>query len=127
MSTPDTWPLATDLDAQTFDHVSIVVHDLGRAAMKGGQPLIIGRTFRNVRFEGPAVFLAASGNSFDATDFGYTGGDIRNMILRPASPNKVIGAVAFQNCSFVGCRFFAVGFTGPESFLEQLLALRTTQ
>jgi hypothetical protein len=127
MAGTDTWPLATDLDAQTFDQVSIVLHDLGRAAMKSGQPLITDRTFRNVRFEGPSVFLAASGNSFDATDFGYSGGDVRNLILRPASPSKVIGAVAFRDCTFVGCRFFAIGFTGPESFLKQLLALGTPQ
>ena len=127
MSETESWPLATDLGAQTFDHVSIILHDIGRAALAAGQPTVTGRTFRNVRFEGPAVFLAAAGNSFDSTDFGYSGGDIRNLVLRPASPTQVIGAIPFQNCSFIGCRFFAVGFTGPEAFLQQLLALRTTQ
>jgi hypothetical protein len=37
----------------------------------------------------------------------------------------VVGAIPFRNCQFKGCSFFATGFTGPEAFLQQILALKT--
>jgi hypothetical protein len=111
--------------AKTFENVDISLFDLFRAHIQAGQTMISGRIFKNCRLEGPVVMLALGNTVFDATDFGYASGDIRNLVLRPASPEKVTGAIPFQNCAFIGCEFFAVGFTGPEAFLQQILALET--
>lgn len=116
-----------DAFAKTFENADVSLFDLYRAHLMKGQTIIEGRTFRNCRLEGPVVLLAAGGVSFDATDFGHTGGDIRNIVLRPASPTTVVGAVPFKDCTFIGCQFFMVGFTGPDNFLQQILALDTTK
>lgn len=116
-----------DAFAKSFENVDISLFDLYRAHLLKGERFISGRTFRDCRLEGPVVLLAAGGVTFEATDFGYTGGDIRNIILRPASPQTVVGAIPFKDCAFIGCQFFMVGFTGPESFLQQVLALDTKQ
>ena len=71
------------------------------------------------------VMLVLPGTTFESTDFGQTGGDIRNLVLRPAGPQKVIGVLPVQNCAFIDCLFHGVGFTGPEEFLQQILALET--
>ncbi|MBI1682084.1 hypothetical protein [Caulobacter hibisci] len=115
----------TDAFAKTFENVDVSLFDLYRAHLQKGQTVIEGRTFRNCRLEGPVVLLVLGGVDFDATDFGYTGGDIRNIVLRPASPTTVVGAVPFKDCSFIDCQFYMVGFTGPDSFLQQILALDT--
>ncbi|HEY0051926.1 MAG TPA: hypothetical protein VGB49_00790 [Caulobacteraceae bacterium] len=112
-----------DLNRDVFEDVDLLLFDLFRAAAQNGKGVIENKTFRNCRVEGPAVMLAMNGVTFDATDFGYHGGDIRNIVLRPASPNKVIGAIPLRNCSFENCQFFAMGFTGAEVFLQQVLAL----
>jgi hypothetical protein len=47
-------------------------------------------------------------------------GDPRNLLLQPVGPEKVTGTVAFQDCSFVNCRFLRVGFTGAPEFLTNI-------
>ena len=37
---------------------------------------------------------------------------------RMVERDKVIGAVAFKDCTFLRCNFFAVGFTGAPEFLR---------
>lgn len=100
---------------------SIWLPQLFAQAVASGSALIKDRTFTRCRLEGPAVLLAAGGVRFDACDMGYTGGDVRNLLLRPVGAEKVIGAVAFENCTFRECAFFAVGFTGNEAFIENFL------
>ena len=117
----------TDARAKLFENVDISLFDLYRANLGVGENLLEGRTFRGCRIEGPAVMLVLRGVTFDATDFGYSDGDIRNLVLRPAGPAKVVGTIPVQECAFIGCEFFGVGFTGPEDFLQQLLALDTKQ
>jgi hypothetical protein len=114
-----------DADATVLENVDISMFDLYRTVMAKGQSIITGRTFRGCRIEGPVVMLVLSGTKFEATDFGATGGDIRNIVLRPASPEKVTGVIPVQDCVFVACQFHGVGFTGPEPFLQQVLALET--
>ncbi|ATQ43982.1 hypothetical protein [Caulobacter mirabilis] len=121
------WPVPADLTAKSFNEASIALFDLFRASASNGEAIIRGRTFRNCRLEGPAVAVIAGGCSFDAVDFGYASGDIRNLVIRSANPGKLIGGIPFQDCVFENCMFFAVGFAGPEPFLQQLLALRTPQ
>jgi hypothetical protein len=121
--TPTSQPIAGDLNAQTFEGVALSLVDLHRGVLRAGQAIITGRTFRNCRIEGPAVMLALGGVTFDGTDFGYTKGDIRNIVLFPASPNSVIGAIPVQDCIFKNCQFFALGFTGSPEFTDMILAL----
>ena len=118
------WTIATDLTAKTFNGQAMTLSDLYRECVRGGQTIIEGRTFTNCRLEGPAVVAILSGVTFQTTDFGYTGGDIGRLVWRSASATGVVGAIPFRNCVFTGCSFFATGFAGPESFLQQILALK---
>ncbi|AYV46706.1 hypothetical protein CFHF_22230 [Caulobacter flavus] len=115
-----------DGSAKVFENLEISLIDLFRAQLQGGVNMVSDRTFKNCRLHGPVVMLALEGVTFDSTNFGFHGGDIANLVLRPAG-EKVIGALPFKDCAFIGCQFFAVGFTGPETFLQQILALETTQ
>ena len=119
------WTVATDLTAKTFNGKAMTLSDLYRECVRGGQTIIEDRIFTNCRLEGPAVVAILGGVKFDTTDFGYTGGDIGRLVWRSASSTGVVGAIPFRNCVFSGCSFFATGFTGPESFLQQILALKT--
>lgn len=113
----------TDAFATVFENLDISLFDLARANL-ARQQRIVGRTFRNCHIDGPAVMLVLGRTTFDATNFGPSGGDIRNLILRPAGPTSVVGAIPVQDCQFIGCSFFSVGFTGPDAFLDQLLKLQ---
>jgi hypothetical protein len=115
----------TDLNARVFEKNEVVLFDLFRESLRAGSAMVEGRTFINCRLDGPAVMAAVAGCEFDSTDFGYASGDIRTMVIRSAAPGRMIGALPFKDCKFIGCMFFAVGFTGPETFLHQILALET--
>ena len=117
--------IPTDAMAKVFENVDISLFDLARAVMRAGQPTISDRVFRNCRIEGPAVMLVLDNVNFDATNFGPNGGDVRNLVLRPAGPEKVIGTIPVANCQFINCEFFGLGFTGADQFLDQLLALES--
>ena len=117
--------IPTDAFAKVFENVDISLYELFRAHFATGQRIISGRTFRNCRIEGPAVMLVLDKVNFDATNFGPNGGDIRNLVLRPASPTSVVGTIPVEDCQFIGCEFFGLGFTGPDQFLDQLLALES--
>lgn len=119
----NSWPVPADLTAPRFEQASIVLYDLFRETFRAGQPMIAERTFINCRFEGPAVMAVLDGCDFQGTDFGHTFGRIGSIVIRSAQPGKMVGALPFVNCKFVDCTFFGVGFTGPEPFLQQLLAL----
>ncbi|MBN9467097.1 hypothetical protein [Brevundimonas sp.] len=105
-------------DGPIYEKAQIWLPQLIAEAMSGGSSLVENKTFVDCRIEGPAVLLAMGGCDFDACDMGWTGGDIRNLLLAPVGPEKVIGAVGFRNCVFQRCKFFAVGFTGAPEFLK---------
>ncbi|MET3666228.1 hypothetical protein [Caulobacter sp. 1776] len=116
--------IPTDPMAKTFENLDISLFDLYRASLwNGGDMALNGRTFIGCQIEGPAVMTVLPGVKFDGTDFGLTDGDIRNLVLRPAGPRKVIGTIPVQDCAFINCVFHGVGFTGPEAFLQQILSL----
>ncbi|MBO9557747.1 MAG: hypothetical protein J7515_04060 [Caulobacter sp.] len=117
--------IPTDALAKVFEDVDISLFDLARANLKAGRRVIAGRTFRNCRIEGPAVMLVQGDTQFDSTNFGPHGDNVHNLILRPVGPTGVVGTIPVHNCTFIGCEFFSVGFTGPESFVQQLMALGT--
>ncbi|HYC97162.1 hypothetical protein [Brevundimonas sp.] len=110
-------------DGPTYEREQIWLPQLAAQAISSGNPLIDGKTFIDCRIEGPAVLLPVDGCDFDACDMGYAGGDLRNLLLRPVGPQKVIGAIAFRNCTFRRCVFVAVGFTGSPAFTDNFLTV----
>lgn len=108
-------------DQPVYEDQHIWLPQLFAQSMVAGSAVIKDRTFIRCRLEGPGVLLAAGGVEFDGCDMGYTGGDIRNLLLRPVGPEKVIGALPFQNCVFRQCTFYAVGFTGSPAFLDNFM------
>jgi hypothetical protein len=114
---------ASNLDAMLFQDANVWLPDLMLACLRAGQPIIRGRTFNNCLLYGPAVLLGLSGIDLDSCNLGYSGGDIRNLALRPVSPNSVIGALPFQDCRFFECDFDMVGFTGAEPFVQLILGV----
>lgn len=110
-------------DGPIYDRANIWLPQLIAEAMSAGRNLIENKTFTDCRIEGPAVLLAAGGCKFDECDMGFSGGDIRNLLLAPVGPEKVIGTIAFQNCEFLRCKFHAVGFTGAPAFLQNFEAV----
>jgi len=112
--------VATDLKASVFEDVDINLYDLYAAVVGGARPgLIEGRTFRRCRLQGPAIVLVSAGVTFDDTNFGDSGGDIRNLLLQPMG-SRALGTMPLRDCAFENCEFFNVGFTGPQPVLDML-------
>lgn len=108
-------------DGPVYEREPIWLPQLVARSLAAGQPEIVGKTFIECRIEGPAVLLAVGGCDFDGCDMGYHGGDVRNLLLRPVGPQKVIGAIAFRDCVFRRCQFAGVGFTGAPAFLDSFI------
>ncbi|MBW8304476.1 MAG: hypothetical protein K0M78_11170 [Brevundimonas sp.] len=110
-------------DGPTYERQQIWLPQLIAQTIRAGRGVIEDRTFIDCRLEGPAVVMPVGACEFDACDMGYSGGDIRNLLLAPVGAEKVIGAIAFRNCTFRRCAFFAVGFTGAPEFLRNFHAV----
>lgn len=116
----DAFPKASDPMAPMFNNILINLTDLYRSQMHaGGGAIIEGRTFTDCMIEGPALMLVLDGVHFDSTNFGETGGDVRNMLFRPMA-TMAIGAIPVRNCTFRNCRFIALGITGSDDLLQML-------
>jgi len=124
---PITRPLnvAKDLSVSDIRDVDFSLFDLFAAEMMLGRSLVQGKTITGCRIQGPAVMLASTGVTFDGVNFGDSGGDIRNLILR-SEGTRAIGAIPFRDCAFVNCEFYGVGFTGDAAFLAQVRSLQPT-
>lgn len=110
-------PLATE-----FADGHFFLFDLFRASAQGGGGVVLeNRTFINCDIEGPAVMLALDGVYFVDTNFGPTAGDLRGMLFRSLNGRTAIGAIPVRNCTFRNCRFHALGITGSEDLLQQLV------
>ena len=119
---PDAASRALDPRATEFRGSRFGLLDLYRASMQaGGGALIEGRTFVECTIEGPAVMLVLENVFFDRTNFGPTGGDMRNMLFRPLG-DMGIGAIPVRNCTFTNCRFLTLGITGNDKLLDMLIA-----
>ena len=117
----DTAPRAMDPRATEFRGGRFGLLDLYRASMQaGGGAVIEGRSFTDCTIEGPAVILVLENVSFDRTNFGPTGGDMRNMLFRPMG-DMAIGAIPVRNCTFTNCRFLTLGITGNDELLNVLV------
>ena len=111
-----------DARAPTYENAQLALFDLFRGNIQaGGGSIIEGRTFTNCRIEGPAIMLVLDGVTFEHTNFGPTGGDMRSILFKPLHEKTAIGAIPMRNCKFVGCEFFALGFTGHENMLKALI------
>ncbi|MGH7021056.1 MAG: hypothetical protein ACREEY_14305 [Brevundimonas sp.] len=117
--------LAEDFGAAVFENLDLSLYDVFSHSARNGTPMIQGRTFRGCRIQGPAIALVSIGVTFDDTNFGDSRGDIRNLVLKPVG-DKAIGAVPLRDCTFVGCEFYGVGFTGTDEFIAQVVALPNT-
>ncbi|WP_051651075.1 hypothetical protein [Brevundimonas bacteroides] len=115
---------ASDLTKRVFENEDMPLYELFMATLRQGRSVIEGVTFRGCRIEGPAVMLVLDGTNFEATNFGNSKGDIANMVLRPVA-NMAIGAIPVRNCTFDGCEFHGLGFTGNAAILEQILSIRS--
>jgi len=110
-------PRATEISGGHF-----ALFDLCRANIQaGGGGVIEGRTFNECVIEGPAVMLVLEGVRFDGTNFGATGGDLRNMLFRPLSGSMAIGAIPVRDCTFKNCQFVTLGITGSDDLLQMLI------
>lgn len=84
-----------------------------------GEMAIRDKTFTDCVIEGPAVMAVMNGTFFENCAMGTTT-DVRTLLYRPVSDQKMAGVVGVANCRFVRCRFVQVGFTGSEDLVEQL-------
>jgi len=65
--------------------------------------------------------LVLEGVHFEDTNFGSTGGDLRNMLFRPMSGVMAIGAIPVRDCTFKNCQFITLGITGNDDLLQMLV------
>jgi hypothetical protein len=116
--------LTGDLSKRAFEGEDMALYDLFIHHLRTGRSMIDGITFTGCRIEGPAIMLVLPGTTFDSTNFGESKGDIGNLVLRPLR-SMAIGTIPVMNCAFVGCEFHALGFTGSEAIIDQILAIRS--
>ena len=125
---PTDQPLSPEVTSRSLDPRATGFHggrfaliDLYRASMQaGGGAVIEGRAFTDCTIEGPALMLVLENVNFDRTNFGPTGGDMRNMLFRPLG-DMGIGAIPVRNCTFTNCRFLTLGITGNDELLNMLI------
>ncbi len=116
--------ITADLSRRAFVNEDMALYDLLGHHLRTGRSMIDGITFTGCRIEGPAIMLVLPGTTFDAVNFGESKGDIGNLVLRPVR-NMAIGAIPVINCSFQNCEFHALGFTGNEQILSEILAIKS--
>ena len=104
-----------------FEKEAVWLPSLAVQHWNAGQMAIDGKTFTDCVIEGPAVMLVLEGTHFDGVDFGPSGGDLRNILFRPMSGQRAIGAVPVRNCTFRNCQFHTLGITGSDDLLQMLV------
>lgn len=126
-------PLSSSAASRTHDPLSkefnggrFSLFDLYRASVQaGGGVMLEDRAFTDCTIEGPALMLVLDGVFFDSTNFGHTGGDMRNMLFQPMG-GSAIGGIPVRNCTFTRCHFQTIGITGNEALLQDLIDNVTT-
>ncbi|WP_051257052.1 hypothetical protein [Brevundimonas aveniformis] len=115
-------PICQDYNVAHFDGVALSLFEVFRAnLMATRQPIIENKTFTGCVIEGPAILLALAGVNFDGCNLGVRGDDPRSLLVMPMAKNRVTGAIGVRNCLFKDCTFFAVGYTGPDAFIDQMI------
>ena len=105
-----------------YKSVAVWLPQLFMETSRAGSLVIENRTFIDCLIEGPAVLLPLEGCHFDGCNMGDAQGDPRNLLLQPAGPQRVTGAVPLKHCTFINCRFLGVGFTGSKAYLDEMTA-----
>src|SRR5690606_33938803 len=88
-----------------------------------GHMFIEAKTFTDCVIEGPAVMAVMNGTVFAGCAMGTTS-DMRTLLYRPLSQDKMAGLVGMKDCRFVRCRFVQVGFTGSDALLDELQSIK---
>ncbi len=91
--------------------------------LNAGQGIIKGKTFTNCVIEGPGLIVPVRGVAFDGCNLGAVK-DPSSLFYEPKGP-MLAGAVGFEDCRFINCRFSQVGFTGNPDFISTMLAQMT--
>lgn len=107
-----------------FEKEAVWLPSLAVQHWNAGQMFIDGKTFTDCVIEGPAVMAVMNGTVFESCAMGTTS-DMRTLLYRPLSQDKMAGLVGMSNCRFVRCRFVQVGFTGSDQLLEDLLGVKS--
>lgn len=84
----------------------------------GDQPVIKGKVFKDCLFEGPALVVPVKNCSFDGCNLGATRDP--NALFYTPKGSMLVGAIPFEDCQFINCRFSQVAFTGHPDFLQGL-------
>ena len=105
-----------------YKAVAVWLPQLFMETSRAGAPIVENRTFIDCLIEGPGVLLPLEGCHFDGCNMGDAQGDPRNLLLQPAGPQRVTGAVPLKHCTFINCRFLGVGFTGSKAYLDEMTA-----
>lgn len=107
----------------SFEKEAVWLPSLAVQHWNAGQTVIEGKTFTDCLIEGPAVMAVMNGTVFDSCAMGTTS-DMRNLLYRPVSRQKLAGVIGVSNCRFVRCRFAQVGFTGSDELLDELAGIK---
>jgi hypothetical protein len=86
-----------------------------------GAPILRDRIFEDLHFFGPAMVFTLEGTVYDACTFDIDQNSIET-ILWEIQPRFGIGAIGLERCTFLRCRFTAIGFMGVKSTLDQFRA-----
>ena len=70
-------------DGPTYEGEHIWLPQLIAESIRAGRGVIEDKTFIDCRLEGPAVVMPVGACEFDGCDMGYSGGDVRNLLLAP--------------------------------------------
>jgi hypothetical protein len=104
-----------------FEKEAVWLPSLAVQHWNADQMFIDGKTFTDCVIEGPAVMAVMNGTVFEGCAMGATT-DMRTLLYRPLSQDRMAGLVGMANCRFVRCQFVQVGFTGSDQLLEELQA-----
>ena len=111
--------------AQTeFNKQAIWLPLLAVQHQNGGQPIIKGKVFKDCLFEGPAMMVPVNNCRFDGCNMGAVR-DPKSLFYTPQGP-VLVGAVPFEDCEFINCRFSQIAFTGHPDFLQGLVDSMTS-
>ena len=83
-----------------------------------GQPIIKGKVFKDCLIEGPGLLVPVSGCSFDGCNMGAVK-DANSLFYAPRG-SVLVGAVPFEDCQFINCRFSQVAFTGHAESMDAM-------
>jgi len=103
----------------SFEKEAVWLPSLAVQHWNAGQMAIADKTFTDCLIEGPGVIAVMNGTVFENCAMGATT-DVRNLLYKSVSRNKMAGVIGMANCRFVRCRFVQIGFTGSDELVDQL-------